>query len=122
MNRTFNCISVVPVANGIVEDLNNGTSHKSQSVLLVTIWEIGEAAGPLFIAPLSETFGRYRVYNAANICFIATTVLAVLCQTAPTFIAARALTGLAVAANVLNTASKTASDLASSISGNTGSK
>ncbi|ORY70948.1 MFS transporter [Pseudomassariella vexata] len=101
---TFTCISVVPVANQIVEDLNHGHSSKSSSVLLVTIWELGEAAGPLLIAPLSEVFGRYPVLNAANLLFITATVLAALCQSTPLFIAARALTGLAVASNVLNPA------------------
>lgn len=51
--RTFTCIGVVPVAGRIVLDLE-GRESKSSSVLLVTIWELGEAAGPLVIAPLSE--------------------------------------------------------------------
>lgn len=50
---TFTCIGVVPVAGRIVMDLE-GRESKSSSVLLVTIWELGEAAGPLIIAPLSE--------------------------------------------------------------------
>ncbi|KIW22889.1 uncharacterized protein PV07_11137 [Cladophialophora immunda] len=100
---TFTCISVVPVANRIVYDLD-GTSSKSASVLLVTIWEFGEAFGPLVLAPLSESFGRYPVFNVANVLFISATVLAALCQSTPLFIAARALTGVAVASNVLNPA------------------
>jgi MFS family permease len=94
---------VVPIANRIVYELD-GRSSKSASVLLVTIWELGEAAGPLFIAPLSEIFGRYPLMNAANSLFIAASILAALCQSTPLFIAARALTGLAVASNVLNPA------------------
>ncbi|KAI1848884.1 hypothetical protein JX266_005312 [Neoarthrinium moseri] len=101
---TFTCISVVPVANRIVSDLDNGRSSKSASVLLVTIWELGEAAGPLLIAPLSEMYGRYPVINVCNIGFILTTVLAALCQNSALFIVARALTGVAVASNVLNPA------------------
>ncbi|KAI1329425.1 MFS transporter [Xylariaceae sp. FL0255] len=101
---TFTCISVVPIANRIAKDLDNGQSSKSSSVLLVTIWELGEAAGPLFIAPLSEVFGRYPVINGANLLFIFATVLAALSNNAILFIAARALTGVAVASNVLNPA------------------
>ncbi|OCT48794.1 putative major facilitator superfamily transporter [Cladophialophora carrionii] len=100
---TFTCISVVPVANHIIYDLD-GTTSKSASVLLVTIWELGEAFGPLVLAPLSEAVGRYPVFNVANVLFISATVLAVLCRSTPLFIAARALTGLAVASNVLNPA------------------
>jgi MFS family permease len=88
-----------------VDDLSEGEGdRKSASVLLVTIWELGEAAGPLFFAPLSEVFGRYPVMNTANVLFIAATILAALCQNTPLFIAARALTGLTVASNVLNPA------------------
>ncbi|KAM4061200.1 major facilitator superfamily protein [Hirsutella rhossiliensis] len=101
---TFTCTSVVPLANHIIRDLDKDNSSKSASVLLVTIWELGEAAGPLFLAPLSEVFGRYPVVNTANVLFISATILAALCQSASVFISARALTGLAVAANVLNPA------------------
>ncbi|KAK8096823.1 MFS transporter [Apiospora kogelbergensis] len=86
---TFTCISVVPIAT---------LSYWSPS---------GSSArprGPFLIGPLSELFGRYPVMNAANIGFIGATVLAALCQKAPLFIAARALTGLVVATNVLNPA------------------
>ncbi|KAL1795859.1 hypothetical protein ACET3X_006083 [Alternaria dauci] len=101
---TFTCIGVVPVASTIVEDLDGKHSSSANSALLVTIWELGEAAGPLLIAPLSEIFGRYPVFNACNIGFIAATILAVLSQNSGVFIAARMLTGLCVASNVLNPA------------------
>ncbi|KAF3764657.1 MFS general substrate transporter [Cryphonectria parasitica EP155] len=102
---TFTCISVVPIANIIVDDLEGGDSDGSGSgsaaVLLVTIWELGEAAGPLFIAPLSELYGRYPVINAANALFIAFTALTALSPSTDVIIVSRALTGLAVASNVL---------------------
>ncbi|KAG9195554.1 hypothetical protein G6011_00675 [Alternaria panax] len=101
---TFTCIGVVPVASTIVEDLDGKHSSSANSALLVTIWELGEAAGPLLIAPLSEIFGRYPVFNVCNIGFIAATILAVLSQNSGVFIAARMLTGLCVASNVLNPA------------------
>lgn len=87
-----------------MSDLDDGRTSKSASVLLVTIWELGEAAGPLLIAPLSEMFGRYPVINVCNVGFILATVLAVLSEDSTMFIAARALTGVAVATNVLNPA------------------
>ncbi|KAK0623769.1 major facilitator superfamily domain-containing protein [Immersiella caudata] len=109
---TFTCIGVVPLALPIISDLTPPPSSgsdlsppsKSSSVLLVTIWELGEAAGPLLIAPLSETYGRYPVINAANILFILATLMAVTAQSVPVFVTARAMTGLAVASNVLNPA------------------
>ncbi|KAK3311856.1 major facilitator superfamily domain-containing protein [Apodospora peruviana] len=117
---TFTCISVVPLAGVIVDDLTpppslpaaavvaadftQQTTVAASHVLLVTIWELGEAAGPLLIAPLSELHGRYVVMNAANMLLIAATVLAATSTTVPQFVTARALTGLAVACNVLNPA------------------
>ncbi|KAK0703890.1 major facilitator superfamily transporter [Lasiosphaeria miniovina] len=101
---TFTCISVVPLANEISRDLGGDARSKAASVLLVTIWELGEAAGPLLIAPLSEMVGRYRVVNAANALFIVATLLAATSASLPQFVAARMLTGLAVATNVLSPA------------------
>lgn len=93
----------MPVAERIVLDIE-GKESKSASILLVTVWELGEAAGPLLIAPLSEIYGRYPVFNVANIIFILGIAIAALSQTANLFIFSRFLTGFAVASNVLNPA------------------
>lgn len=88
-----------------MRDLSGSANpSKSASVLLVTIWELGEAGGPLLIAPLSELLGRYPVMNGANLLFIGATVLAATSRSVPQFVVARMLTGLAVASNVLNPA------------------
>ncbi|TAQ84242.1 hypothetical protein B7494_g7443 [Chlorociboria aeruginascens] len=100
---TFTCVGVVPVAGQIILDLE-GRESKSASVLLVTIWELGEAAGPLTIAPLSEVYGRYPIFNCANVLFILWTVVAASSPTSGLFIFSRFLTGCAVASNVLNPA------------------
>ncbi|KAL2182083.1 major facilitator superfamily domain-containing protein [Thermothelomyces heterothallicus CBS 202.75] len=102
---TMTCISTVPLASDIVRDLSRSPNpSKSATVLLVTIWELGEAAGPLLIAPLSEMFGRYPVMNAANLIFIGAGLLAATAGSVPQFVFARMLNGLAVAVNVLNPA------------------
>ena len=101
---TFTCISVVPIATSIAKDLDGVNADSSSTALLVTIWELGEAVGPLLIAPLSEIYGRYPTMNACNIMFIFTTLLAAVSNSTALFIAARALTGIAVASNVLNPA------------------
>lgn len=101
--RTFTCVGLVPVAGAVVKDLE-GRKDKSASVLLVTIWELGEAAGPLFIAPLSEILGRSLVYNAANTLFVVGIVISAFSQSIDLLIFSRFLTGCAVASNVLNPA------------------
>lgn len=103
-NSTFNCVSVVPVAGRIIADLNGGQENRTGSILLVTIWELGEAAGPLLIAPLSERYGRYPVFNVANIFFILGSLLGVLSQNMGLMIFARFFIGVTVASNVLNPA------------------
>ena len=103
VSSTFACIGIVPVAGSVVEDLE-GQKDKSKTVLFVTIWELGEAAGPLFIAPLSEIFGRYPVYNAANMLFIGALVMSALSSSVDLLIFSRFLNGCAVASNVLNPA------------------
>lgn len=101
---TFTCIGVVPVASLIVSDLDGHASSSSTAALIVTIWELGEAAGPLLNAPLSELLGRYFVMNVCNCLFIIFTLIAAGSQSTNLFITARMLTGVAVAANVLNPA------------------
>ncbi len=114
---TFTCISVVPFAAHIVDELEGReggsgfrgaaeSNVRAASVLLVTIWELGEAAGPLAIAPLSETatWGRRTVLAAATTLFALATAGAALAPSTTLFIAARGLTGVAVATNVLNPA------------------
>ncbi|KAH8594559.1 major facilitator superfamily domain-containing protein [Bisporella sp. PMI_857] len=98
---TFTCIGIVPVAEQIALDLE-GKESKSASILVVTVWELGEAAGPLLIAPLSEIYGRYPVFNFVNLFFILGVVLSACSQTTNLLIFSRFITGLAVASNVLN--------------------
>lgn len=102
-SRTYTCIGIVPVAGDVVKELK-GHKDREAAVLFVTIWELGEATGPLFIAPLSELFGRFVVYNVANCLFITGIVMTALSQELGVLIFARFLTGCAVAANVLNPA------------------
>lgn len=94
----------MPVASQIVRDLQNGQDNKRSTVLFVTIWELGEAAGPLFTAPLSEMYGRYKVYNCANVLFIVGITMTALSQSVEMLVFARFITGCAVAGNVLNPA------------------
>jgi MFS family permease len=104
LSSNFTCISIVPIAGTIVGDLSGGHADKSASVLLVTIWELGEAAGPLILAPLSEMYGRRPVLNVANVLLVAAVGLAAVSPSTTVFIATRALCGLVVTCNVLNPA------------------
>lgn len=71
---------------------------------MVTIWEVGEAAGPLLIAPLSEIYGRYPVINIFNLLFIGASLLGAGSNSSTMFITTRILNGMTVGTNVLNPA------------------
>ena len=84
--------------------------------------QLGEAAGPLLLAPLSEIFGRYPVMNAANIAFTLITLLASFASSTSMIIVMRFLTGLSVSTNVLNPAivshaCKTVDDVLTQVAG-----
>lgn len=91
------------MASYIVEDLDGSAGTKS-AVLLVTIWELGEAVGPLFIAPLSEVFGRYPLLITLNLVFVMATIFAALSPSSILLIVSRALMGMSTASNVLSPA------------------
>ena len=78
------------------------STNSLYATLIVSIWELGEAFGPLLIAPLSEMFGRVYVYNAANILFIICSVIAALSVNLDMLVAFRFFNGVAVASVVLN--------------------
>ncbi len=92
------------MARRISRDLGGSPDDTSSEVLLVTIWELGEAAGPLLIGSLSELFGRSPVINTSNVLFVGALVLGALAPTLRFLIFTRALTGAAVAINVLGPA------------------
>ncbi|RGP64961.1 major facilitator superfamily transporter [Fusarium sporotrichioides] len=102
---SFSCLSIVPVSSEIISKLSD-TRHGSKyaNVLIVTVWELGEAAGPLILGPLSENIGRRPVVNSVNLLFVLSNVLAALSQNLPTYILARLCSGLTVTCNVLNPA------------------
>lgn len=58
--------------------------------------------GPLLIAPLSELYGRTRVYNTGNILFVVFTIAGGLSRNIEMLIAFRFLTGVTLAPITLN--------------------
>lgn len=63
--------------------------------LVVSIYLIGYCVGPLFLAPLSELYGRVPIYNICNVLFV---IFNIACAVAPnlgSLIVFRLLTGTA---------------------------
>lgn len=93
-----------PAIGLIQKDFGANANSKVYTVLFVSIWELGEAFGPLLIAPLSEYFGRYPVYHTANVMFVVFCVTSALSQNTAMLVVSRFLNGLSVASITLNAA------------------
>lgn len=79
--------------------------HETSSIigtLTVTIYLLGFATGPLFIAPLSELYGRLYIYHVCNLVFIAFTIGCALSKNVAMFVVFRFLTGCAGSAPLAN--------------------
>ncbi|KAF5024493.1 hypothetical protein F66182_3433 [Fusarium sp. NRRL 66182] len=63
--------------------------------LTVTIYLLGFSFGPLVVSPLSELYGRLKIYHACNVCFIAFNVGCAMSQSLAPFLACRLLAGCA---------------------------
>jgi MFS family permease len=95
------CTPAIPL---IQADFKSNGNSKIYNILYVSIWELGEAFGPLLIAPLSEYFGRYRVYHTANIMFVVFCITSALSRNTAMLVVSRFFNGLSVASITLNAA------------------
>jgi len=91
------CIPAVPQ---ILKEF--GSTNTSYETILVSVWELGEAVGPLLTAPLSEIFGRTPVYNATNIVFIVFSIACAVSSNLPMLVAFRLINGIGDASITLN--------------------
>ncbi|KAL5329826.1 hypothetical protein ACEPPN_003345 [Leptodophora sp. 'Broadleaf-Isolate-01'] len=69
------------------------TDSPAMASLVVSVYVIGFALGPLLFAPLSEIYGRLFVYHISNILFLAFTVGCALSTQTGMFVAFRLLAG-----------------------------
>ena len=90
----------IPAAPQILREF--GSSNTLYETLLVSIWELGEAVGPLLTAPLSEIFGRSPVYNATNITFVIYSIACAVSSNLNMLVAFRFFNGIGDASITLN--------------------
>ena len=98
--RNLATLMCAPAAPLILKDLSS--RNQIDETLLVSIWELGEAFGPLLIAPLSEMYGRAPVYHGANVLFCIFSVASAVSSSMDMLIVFRFFNGIAVASVVLN--------------------
>ena len=98
--RNLAILTSAPAIPVILQEFDS--TSKLEATLLVSIWELGEAMGPLIFAPLSEVYGRLPVYHAANVIFIILSICAAYSTSIHMLIAVRFLLGLSVVSLTLN--------------------
>jgi len=72
-----------------------GETSNVIAALVVSIYILGFALGPLIIAPASELYGRFIVYNVCNVFFVIFTICCALSNSMGMLIAFRILAGCA---------------------------
>lgn len=83
-------------APGVPQALSNFQSNNStEGSLLISIYLIGLAVGPLFLSPLSELYGRSIVFHVANVVFLVASILCAVSVSLPMLIVFRLVMGLA---------------------------
>ncbi|EFQ30973.1 major facilitator superfamily transporter [Colletotrichum graminicola M1.001] len=83
---------LAPAIGRFIEDLGN--DDLTVGTLPVSIYLLGYAVGPLFLAPLSEMYGRRPVLDAANLFFCAWLIGCALAPSIASLAIFRALTGV----------------------------
>lgn len=84
---------VAPGVQLIMQDFNS-TSQTIGS-FVVSIYVLGYALGPLFVAPMSEVYGRLIVYHVCNVMFTIWTLACALAPDMGSLLAFRLLAGIA---------------------------
>ncbi|CZR67177.1 related to multidrug resistant protein [Phialocephala subalpina] len=82
----------------VMEEFN--TKSTTFATFAVSIFVLGFASGPLFLAPLSELYGRVIIYNVTNVLFLGFTIMCAMSQNESMLLAARFLSGFAGVATI----------------------
>ncbi len=84
---------VAPGVQLIMRDFNS--TNQTVGSFIVSIYVLGYAVGPLFIAPMSEVYGRLPMYHSCNIMFVIWTMACALAPNMGSLLAFRLFAGIA---------------------------
>ncbi|RYP35284.1 hypothetical protein DL767_003872 [Monosporascus sp. MG133] len=85
--------ALAPAVPDMMAEFHDESS--AMASLVVSAYVVGFALGPLFFAPLSETYGRLVIYHVSSLLFLAFTVGCALSTGSGIFVAFRLLAGCA---------------------------
>ncbi|TDZ28860.1 Polyamine transporter 4 [Colletotrichum spinosum] len=91
MDSTFSTSITVPATNQIAQHFS---ISRTESILPLTLYTLGLAIGPVFIAPFSEVFGRKYIYAGTSTLLLAFLGGSAAAQTFSALLACRFLAGL----------------------------
>lgn len=83
---------IAPALAHIAADFK--VTDEVESQLMMSIFILAYAVGPLFLGPLSEIYGRVIVLQLANLFFLVFNIACGVCQSKGQMIAFRFLSGL----------------------------
>ncbi|KIX00130.1 uncharacterized protein Z518_10267 [Rhinocladiella mackenziei CBS 650.93] len=84
---------VAPATPLIMDEFNS--SNDTIASFIVSIYVLGYALGPLFLAPISEVYGRLPVYHVCNFMFVIWTMACALAPGIGPLLAFRLIAGIA---------------------------
>ncbi|KAK4201205.1 putative transporter mfs2 [Triangularia verruculosa] len=82
-----------PGAGALIEEFQ--VTNSVLATLTVTIYVLGFSLGPLFLAPLSELYGRLPLYHISNVFYVAFTIGCALSNNIAMFLTFRFICGCA---------------------------
>jgi MFS family permease len=94
-----------PGVPGLMREFHNTSSELSAFV--VSIYVLGFAYGPIFLAPLSEIYGRQPIYHVGNSLFVAFSIACALSRNLNVLIMMRFMEGIFGSAPLTNGMSST---------------
>lgn len=84
---------IAPAIPLIMEEFHS--TNTTIASFIVSIYVLGYALGPLFLAPLSEVYGRLPIYHGCNFMFVIWTVACALAPGVASMLVFRLLAGIA---------------------------
>lgn len=82
-----------PGVSQMTEEFHN--SNELLATLVVSIYVLGLAFGPLVLAPLSEVYGRWIIYSVCNVLYLVFTIACAVSTGMNMMIGFRFLAGVA---------------------------
>ena len=83
---------MAPALTSIAKEFN--ITNEVESQLVLSVFVLAYAVGPLFLGPLSEIYGRVPVLQLANLIYLVFNIACGACQSKGQMIAFRFLSGI----------------------------